>query len=280
MALRVITDSTADIPEKLIRQLGITVVPLNLHFGDEVLKDGEDIWAEEFFHRMTYESALPNTSQPSPGEFAEIYRQAAQDGDPILSIHLSSQLSGTYNAAKSAAETLGESYSIRVIDTGLVSMGLGWTVIEAARAVRDGLDEEAVLRRIEQIRSNARIYFSVESLEHLCRTGRFTHNDGMLYNIRPIMTMLDGHIVTTENFRGTSGRLSQRMLELIRQDMGGRPFRLAILHADQPEEVERVREILSHSDEDVKEVLVTSVGPIVGVHSGPGTIGLVAVPVS
>lgn len=278
MALRVVTDSTADIPEKLIRQLGITVIPLNLHFGDEILKDGEDIWAEEFFHRMTYEAALPLTSQPSPGEIAEVYRRTSREGDVLLSIHISSQLSGTYNAARLAAESLSEAIKVKVIDSGSVSMALGWTVIEAARACRDGLDEEAVLQKIKTAQEATKIYFSVESLEHLYRTGRFTHPDGSLYNIRPILSMKDGRIITVENFRGSSSRLSQRMLEKIRTDMAGRPFRLAILHADLQDEVERIRESLSLSEDQVIEIVVTSVGPIVGVHSGPGTIGLVAIP--
>jgi DegV family protein with EDD domain len=275
----VVTDSTADIPDRIARQLGIIVIPLNLHFGEEILKDGEDIWAEEFFHRMAYETVQPHTSQPSPKEFADLYCRSSQPGDTILSIHAASQLSSTFDMARQAAESMDSGRSVIPIDSGLVSMGLGWIAIEIARSVTRGESAEINLKRIEKLRSAISLYFSVETMEYLCRTGRYIHKEGPQFNQRPILSVREGQIATIGYFKGTNVKMGQYMLEQIRRDMAGKPFRLALIHANLSEEVERIRELMMESGDEIREMIVTSVGPIVGAHSGPGTFGLIAVPV-
>ncbi|HEX2952434.1 MAG TPA: DegV family protein [Bacillota bacterium] len=279
MALRVVTDSTADIPDRIARQLGITVIPLNLHFGEEILKDGEDIWSEEFFNRMAYETVQPRTSQPSPKEFTDLYCRSSQPGDTILSIHAATQLSSTFDMAQRVAFSMNSKRRVIPIDTGLVSMGLGWIVIEIARLAARGESIEMILERIQKLRSTISLYFSVETMEYLCRTGRYIHKEGPQFNQRPILSVHEGQITMVGYFKGTNIKMGQYMLEQIRRDMAGRPFRLALIHANLSEEVERIRVLMMESGDEIREMIVAPVGPIIGAHSGTGTFGVIAVPV-
>lgn len=280
MKVHVLTDSTADLPERIAEQHGITVVPLNLHFNGEVLKDGEDIWAEEFYHRMANELFVPETSAPSIDDFVASYRKIARPGETILSIHLSKKLSATVDNAQSAAEVVAPDINVIVLDSGQVSMGLGWTVLEAARSLQKGKGLENVLNRVIMAGEEIQTFFSVDNVEHLHRSGRIgtaTAAEGVL-NVRPIYGIANGELETVELFRGSMRSLSQHMAELIQDQVGNGRYRLAIIHAEQQEEVERIREVFSN-DGHVVELIVTYVGPIVGVHVGPGTIGVIAQPV-
>lgn len=279
MAVHVLTDSTADLPERIATQHGITVVPLNLHFNDEVLKDGEDIWAEEFYHRMVNESITPDSSAPTVEDFVAAYRRIAQPGDTILSVHLSEKLSATLKSARKAAELVAPDISVRVVDSRLVSMGLGWAVLEAARSLNEGVDLETVLQRLDQASERAVIYFSVDNLEHLHRTGRIgtaTAAEGVV-NVKPIFSIANGELVTVELFRGSQRSLSHHPAELVQQRIGDRRYYLALVHAEQQEEIERIREAFG-KDPRIEELILGYVGPIVGAHVGPGTVGVIALP--
>lgn len=279
MTIHVLTDSTADLPERIASQHGITIIPLNLHFNGEVLKDGEDIWAEEFYHRMINESILPETSAPGVEEFVAAYRRVAGPGETILSIHLSEKLSATLKHARQAAELVAPEINVVVLDSGLVSMGLGWMVLEAARLLQAGLELEAVIRLLRKIGEGMQVYFSVDNVEHLHRSGRIgtaTAAEGVL-NVKPIFSIVNGELVTVELYRGSLRGLGLHMAELAQAGAGGGFYRLAIVHAEQMEEVERIRGIFE-KDERVSELIVNYVGPIVGVHVGPGTIGVITMP--
>lgn len=279
--LRIVTDSTADLPAKVLKDHQIEVVPLNVHFGEEVLKDGEEIWAEEFYHRMKSEAHLPNTSQPSPAEFARVYEDLAKTADCILSIHISEKLSGTLSSAHLAAEMVKDQVEVVVIDSRVVSMGLGLITIAAARAVSAGAGRAEVEAEIARMQDQMALYFTVETLANLNRTGRIGMASalvGSLLNIRPILSFADGQIVPVEKFRGSAGKANLRLLELLSEAMAGEPCHLALVHADVPEEARRLEEILPQYVKPV-EVFVSTIGPIVGVHAGQGTIGVIAVPV-
>ncbi|MGE5528218.1 MAG: DegV family protein [Patescibacteria group bacterium] len=280
--LRIVTDSTADLPAKLITDYGITVVPLNVHFGEEVLKDGEDIWAEEFYHRLKNEVHLPNTSQPSPAEFARVYEQLAGEADCIFSIHISEKLSGTLSSAHMAAEMVKDKVKVVVVDSQVVSMGLGLIALAAARAAAAGADSAAVEAEIKRAQAQLSLYFTVETLAHLNRTGRIGKASallGSLLNIRPILSLADGTIIPAEKYRGSSAKANVRLLELLGEDMAGRPCWVALVHADAPAEAERLKGLIP-SYLEARETHISFVGPIVGVHAGPGTIGIMALPVA
>lgn len=279
--LRIVTDSTADLPEEIRKAHRIEVVPLNVHFGEEVLKDGEEIWAEEFYHRLKSEGTLANTSQPSPAEFVKVYERLAGEADHIFSIHISEKMSGTVSSAQLAAEMVQGKIGVTVIDSELVSMALGFVVLAAARAVMAGGGREEVVSAIERVRREIRVYFTVETLAYLNRTGRIGKASallGSLLNIRPILSLAEGLIVPVEKFRGTPAKANLRLLELLGEAMGGRPCRVALVHADVPEEAERLKSLLLQYVR-IEEFFLSMIGPIVGAHAGPGTIGVMAVPV-
>ncbi|MGE5551665.1 MAG: DegV family protein [Bacteroidota bacterium] len=281
-SIRIVTDSTADLPPKAVRDHKIKVVPLNVHFGEEVLRDGEEIWAEEFYHRLKNNSTLPNTSQPSPAEFVKVYEALADEADHIVSLHISEKLSGTLSSAHMAAEMVRDRIPVTVIDSTVVSMGLGLMVVLAARAIEAGADLAGVLGEIERARTELDLYFTVETLAHLNRTGRIGKASaliGSLLNIRPILSFSEGLIVPREKYRGSSAKANMRLLELIGESMRDRPCTAALVHADVPEEAARLLEMVPNYIK-AKETFVSTVGPIVGAHAGPGTIGIMAVPVS
>lgn len=278
--LRIVTDSTADLPAKAVKDYRLEVVPLNVHFGEEVLKDGEEIWAEEFYHRLKSEVALPNTSQPSPAEFARVYEALAPDTDHIISIHISEKLSGTLSSAYMAAEMVRDKVPVTVVDSTVASMGLGLIAIAAARAIENGADRAAVLAEIERARTQLDLYFTVETLANLNRTGRIGKASaliGSLLNIRPVLTFNDGQIVPHEKYRGSSTKANMRLLELLGAAMGDRPCTAALVHADVPDEAARLAD-LAPQYLKAKEIFVSTIGPIVGTHAGPGTVGVMAIP--
>ncbi|MGE5598395.1 MAG: DegV family protein [Bacteroidota bacterium] len=278
--IRIVTDSTADLPAKLVKEHHITVVPLNVHFGEEVLKDGEDIWAEEFYHRLRNEVVLPNTSQPSPAEFARTYEALAAEADRIISIHLSEKLSGTLSSATLAAETVRDRVPVTVIDSTVVSMGLGLIALQAAKAAEAGEGPEEILERVERTKQDMQLFFTVETLAHLNRTGRIGKASallGSLLNIRPILTFQDGLIVPREKFRGSGSKANLRLLELLGESVAGKRCEVALVHADAPDEAAHLAELAPHYVEAV-QIHLSTIGPIVGVHAGPGTVGVMAVP--
>ena len=158
MTVKVVTDSTSDLPTELAESLGITVVPLNVHFGTEVFKDGVDMTADTFYERLTSEAVLPKTSQPSVGEFLEVYENLGREADGIVSIHISSQLSGTYNSAVQASREPSVASLVEVVNTRHASMALGITaIVAAARAARDGLNAAKVARIAREVNDRCRV---------------------------------------------------------------------------------------------------------------------------
>jgi len=278
--LKIVTDSTADLPAQILKDYSIEVVPLNVHFGEEVLKDGEEIWAEEFYHRLKSEATLPNTSQPSPAEFARVYEGLADAADHIISIHISEKLSGTLSSAYLAAEMVKDRIPVTVIDSQVVSMGLGLLAILAARRAMAGAGLAEVKGEIGRAQAGLRLYFTVETLAHLNRTGRTGKASalvGSLLNIRPVLSFSDGSIVPEEKFRGSAAKANVRLMEILGEAMGGQSCIAALVHADAADEAERLRQLLPDYVK-AKEVIVSTVGPIVGVHAGPGAIGVMAAP--
>jgi DegV family protein with EDD domain len=272
VAVRVVTDSTADLPAEVARELDITVVPLTVHFGEETFYDGVDITSGQFFDRLRAAKDLPRTSQPSVGAFQEAYARLEGEADAIVSIHISSRLSGTYNAAVLAAEGVSGP-PVRVVDSRTASLGLGIAAMEAARAARDGADLETVVHVAERTLDGISIVFTLDTLEYLARGGRIGRASaflGTLLNIKPVLTVEDGEIAPVERVR-TRAKALDRLCDLLLD----RPaVRLgAVLHGQCPEDAERLLARLRARYPGVP-VMTGQVGPVIGVYTGPGVIGM------
>ncbi len=271
--INIVTDSTADLPESLIKELNITVVPLKVSFGDKVYREGIDISAKTFFEKLGQSTELPRTSQPSPGEFQEIYRELACDGSSIISIHLSSHLSGTCQSAQLAKSSLPH-LDITVVDSKQVSMGLGMIVLAAARAAKDGKTEIEILASIEKIIRKMQTYIVVDTLEYLKKGGRIGKASalmGTVLNIKPILTIEDGIITPFEKTRGKAKAI-ERIIELVKEfsDKNGL-IRSAIVHADALDEAVDLHGKLITGIKYC-ELIISEIGAVVGTHGGPGTI--------
>lgn len=280
MSVHIVTDSTADLPGKIIRGNQITVVPLNIHFGEEVLKDGIDIWSEEFYNRLRNEDLLPNTSQPAPGEFLKIYQRIAKPGDSIISLHISKEMSGTARSAEIAAEMLGEDIKVHVVDSRNVSAGLGLIALKAARLAARGTPASQILAEIETWKEQVGVYFTVNSLEYLQRTGRIGKASallGGLLNIKPVLTIEDGVIVPAEKVRGHFQKVALQIVTKLAERFGSEPLTVCFLHTDLPE-LNLILQKTAETRLNIAEPLTNLVGPIVGSHGGPYTLGIVAIP--
>ncbi len=273
MTVKVVTDSTSDLPSHLANSLGITVVPLNVHFGSEVFKDGVDMTADTFYERLTSEAVLPKTSQPSVGEFLEVYESLAQESDGIVSIHISSQLSGTYNSAIQASREPSVASHVEVVDTRHASMALGITAMAAARAARDGLDTDEVARVAREVNGRAECFAMLDTVEYLAKGGRIGKAKalmGSLLRVRP-MIRLDG--VVHELGKERSRQRGIARLKQIVRDMA--PIdEVSVMHSTTPDEASAVADELSDLLADDKKPIVARMGPVVGTYAGPGVLGM------
>lgn len=286
-AVRVVTDSTSDLPLDLARAHGIHVVPLMVIFGDRVFHDGVDLAARDFYERLEAEGVPPRTNPPSRGEFLKLYRESAAKKD-ILSLHLSEKLSQTVVNARAVAEEsatalaalrpAGERpFAIEVIDSASISLGLGLQALFAARMAQRGLLLPDIRRRIEAMRERFHVLFVVDTLDYLARGGRIGKARavvGKMLGVKPILGVVDGEVAAVDRVRG--GRAAHpRLIELFVQRVDPqRPVVAAVGHAKAPIWADRLRALLEQRFV-AAELLVTEIGPVVGTHSGPGTVGAV-----
>ncbi len=274
MTVRIVTDSTSDLPQDIVQRLGITVVPLNVHFGTDSFKDGVDISADEFYDRLLNGPILPTTSQPSIGEFAQTYEEVAGDADGILSIHISSKVSGTYNSAVQASSEARVSCPVEVVDTQQMSMGLGMTVMAAAAAVQKGCGLEeatAVVKRASELAECIALFETLEYLQKGGRVGKAGALIGSLLRIRPMIIIRDGevHELAKERSRPRGmARLQRTAREFAPVD------ELAVIHSTTPEDARAVADNLRDLLPDSNEPIIARFGPVVGTYAGPGALGL------
>ncbi|HIC94013.1 MAG TPA: DegV family protein, partial [Anaerolineae bacterium] len=231
--VRVVTDSASDIPPAMARELGITVVPCNVHFGQRTYRDGVDLSSDEFFAELARSPVLPTTSQPSVGVFEETYRRLAEETDQIISIHLPEKLSVTLNSARLAAQALPE-IEIAIVDSGQVSMSQGWLAVMAARAARQGRKLADIVALVREAIPRLRLVAMLDTLEYIHRGGRIGRVAAMLgtlLKVKPLVQVLHGEALPLENARTRWGAL-RRLVE-IAADMA--PFEeLAVMHARAP----------------------------------------------
>jgi len=274
--IQIVTDSSAHIPQDLIDRYRLHVVPLKVIFGADTYREGIDITNEQFYEMLGEAQDLPTTTQPAAGEFLEVYEKLAAAGDEIISIHLPSKLSGTYNSAMTAAKMLPEA-RIAVVDTPWISFALGMLVIQAAKAAEGGEGHDEVLRLIDELSSKMNIVFVVDTLEYLHRGGRIGGASallGTLLKIKPLLELRDGQIEPLDRVRTKRAAL-RRLLEVFEERVGGpgASVHIGVLHANALPEAEAIESEI-RSRFDVVESFFSEVGPVIGTHTGPGLVGL------
>jgi DegV family protein with EDD domain len=272
--IQVVTDSAADIPPQQAAELGITVVPLTIHFGDKTYHDGEDLTPTEFYALLKSNSNFPRTSQPSVGRFEQAYRTLGGGGAEIISIHLSSRLSGTFASATTASRNV-EGARVHLVDSLVAAMAQGELVLAAAQMVRDGRGVPEILQHVDSLRQRMHIGIMLDNLTHLQRGGRIGRAQGLLgtlLNVKPIVALEDGVVVPRQRVRTTA-----RALEELAG--GARAWgaleRMHIVHANAPALVEQLQALLRPFAPG--EVPVDFIGPVVGTHVGAGAIGLLSI---
>jgi DegV family protein with EDD domain len=271
----VVTDSTADIPDELVETLKIGVVYDYINFGTQSLRDKLDISRSEFYSRLESESVLPTTAAPGVGEFEAAFRQAGAPDVAIVSIHPPAHLSALYNTALLAAQAFPEG-CVTVIDSGQITMGMGWMVVAAARAAQAHQPLEAIVDLVISKRVRTRVVAALDTFEYLRRSGRVSWAQmvvGTLLRIKPMIQVGEGQILPLDRVR-TIRRAMTRLVELT--EALAPVESLAILHSDWPAGADELRRRLSHIGSN-EPLLTVDVTPVLGVHVGPRGIGVAVV---
>ena len=273
MTVKVVTDSAADIPPEVLKDLDITVVPIYVVFGHDTYRDRVDIGEEEFYSKLCQDSVHPTTSVPSPKDFADVYDRLAKETDEIVSIHLTSKESGTYNSALLAKDLIGSRCRIEVIDSLSVSMGSGMLAIAAAQQAKAGTRMERIVAMVRQSVPLTRILIMVDTLKYVVRGGRIGRPQGVLgtaLGVRPMLTMKDGDLKLTGLVR-TRAKGLERLF-----DFAQKPPRLkeaAVSYTTDQKDAESLADRIRRAFPSAP-VYVTRVGPALGTHAGPGAMGV------
>jgi len=269
----VVTDSTVDLTPELAKELGVTIVPLRVIFGDQAYREGVDITAEEFYERLVNNRRLPTTSAPSVGDFQEVYERLLEKGNSIVSIHVSGKLSATIRVAQAAKESVAEPTRIAVVDCQSITAGMGFVVLEAVEAARAGAKLAEVKATAESAAQRTQMRFMLDTLEYLRRGGRIGRARaylGTLLSMKPILSIREGELYPEERVR-TRTRGLERLVQWAVRHQNVR--RAAVVHATTPDEAESLRERLAMAFPNVN-VHIVRFGPVLGTHTGPGIIGI------
>jgi len=271
----IITDSSAYLPEDIVNELDLHVVPLTLHWEGESYRDGEDIRAEEFYERLAEADTIPTTSQTTVGEFERLFKDLLAKDYAVFAILISSGISGTYDSAIQAqANFPGE--PIEVMDSRLVSMALGFMVMTVARSAKNGASLSECKTLAQEVYPKIGVYFTVDTLKYLNKGGRINTAKrlvGSALNIKPIMEIRDGKIELVESVRSRK-KAVRRMLDLAARDIDGRaPVRISTFHAAAPDDNEALMAEAVDRFNPV-ETVTTYVSPVIGAHTGPGTLSI------
>jgi len=276
--VKVITDSTVDLPISYQQELAVDVIPLHVIWGEERFLDNINLTPDEFYRRLPASKQMPTTSQPSPQEFADFYNRYLPDYDGILSIHISAGLSGTVDSAMQAKSMLGVE-NIEVMDSRFTSLGTGFQVIAAARAAKRGASLKECKRIAEQVRESTRIFFVVSTLEFLKRGGRIGGAAALLgsaLDLKPILVINNGKIEALEKVR-TMKKALARIADILQEEIKGKgKHYLGFAQATAPVNCGILKqEIFSRIPmEDFHEVVEGGLSPVIGVHAGPGALAL------
>ncbi|MGB9880695.1 MAG: DegV family protein [Anaerolineae bacterium] len=272
----IITDSSSDIPPDLAQALDIRIIPLKILFGAQVFHDRVDITPQEFYRKLRASRTLPTTSQPSAGDFVQVYQEVSQAADSIVSIHISGALSGTVESAHMARTQMGESVPIHIVDSRSTSMGLGFMVLAAAKMAAEGQDAPQIVAQVQKLIPRMNVLFVVDTLEYLHKGGRIGGAKrllGSVLSIKPLLYLHDGQVDVLEQTRTKRGALN-RLLEVVEERIGtAHGVHMAIVHAEAPGEATALKEEMEKRFH-CQELYVLDLSPVLGVHTGPGVIGV------
>jgi len=273
MTIKIVTDSTADLPQALAEELGITVVPLYVQFAHNTYRDRIDISEEDFYQRLLNDSVHPSTSQPSPQDFADVYNKLSKQTDGIVSIHISNKLSGTCNSALQGKEIVAKECPIEVIDSEMVSMGLGLIAAKAATIASSGKDLQHVVEEIKQLIPDTRVWALFDTLKYLAIGGRIGKAKALLgsvLNIKPILVVKDGEMAPATQARSRSKGIdllydfASNFTDI--QD-------LAVMYTTTLDEAKALASRLS-AIFNREQIKIARLGPALGVHAGPGALAI------
>ncbi|ABR49278.1 degV family protein [Alkaliphilus metalliredigens QYMF] len=273
--MKIVTDSSCDIPRELIEKYNIDVVPLQIEIDDKNYSDGVDITHQQFYEKMKTSLGLPKTSQPSPQSFVDVYQDNIKKYGQILSIHLSSKLSGTCHSAMMAKEMVGEEEGrIETFDTLSGSFGVGAQVLEACHLVEQGLDMDTIIERLNEYREQTRVVVYLETLENAVKGGRVSKPKEFvanLLNLKPIVHVEEGYVRVLKNIRGKKKGMKFLLEEIEKKNIDYKDRVIGITHCDCLEDALILKEEIIKKFNPA-EVLVTTMGPVIGTHAGIGGI--------
>lgn len=280
MPVAVVTDSTAYLPAELLERHGIGVVPLYVVLAGRSGREGADISPQDVARALGTRGQQVSTSRPTTGDFVAAYRRSLDAGaDRVVSVHLSAELSGTWDAARMAAAQVGE-HIVTVIDSRSAAMGTGFAVLAAAAAAQRGAGAAAVADAARAAAAGTRTFFVVDTLEHLRRGGRIGSAAslfGTALAVKPVLHVADGRVVPLEKVR-TSARAISRLVQRVVETAAGRPVDLAVHHLAAPDRAQRLAADLREALPSIGELLVSELGAAIGAHVGPGAVGVVVSP--
>jgi DegV family protein with EDD domain len=271
MTVKIVTDSTADLPPRLAEELGITMVPVYLRFGDEVFHDGVDISADEFYRRLAHDPVHPSTTQPSPQDFIEVYKELVPKADGIISVHVSARLSGTCNSALQAREAVGRECAIEVIDSQLVTMGLGQLALAAHELARSGRSLAQVADAVKKMIPCIRVFGLLDTLKYLALGGRIGKVQALLgsvLNVKPMLTIKDGVLSPAGRVRSRAKGIDI-LFDFVKNAADIQD--LAVVYNTEREEAQAFVKRLGALF-PAEKIRLAQLGPALGVHTGPGII--------
>lgn len=274
MKIALVTDSTAYLPDNLLKKYNVSVVPLNVAFENESFREGIDITTKQFYEKVKLEVSLPTTSQPSIGELVSLYEELSVDYDAIISIHLSKQLSGTYEASKVAGKMV-ENIEVYSVDSAITTLPQGFLVMEAGEMINQNYLPEDIVYRLNQLSANMSAYFMVDDLGHLQRGGRLSGAQkviGSVLNIKPVLHFTKGEIHPFEKIRSRKKAL-KRIFELLEQDALNKSIRkVAFIHSNNEAGAKELQKQFNDKHPTI-ETYISYFGPVIGTHLGEGAIG-------
>jgi len=271
MTVKVVTDSTADLLPQLAKELGITVVPAYVRFGDEVYRDRVDISEDEFYQRLLHDPIHPSTTQPSPQDFVDVYKELVQEADGIISIHVSSKLSGTYNSALRGKEVVEKECPIEVIDSQVVTMGLGQLAIVANTIAGSGKNLQQVVEEVKQMIPSIHVFGLVDTLKYLAlggRIGKVQALIGSVLSVKPMLTIKNGELVPTGRVRSRAKGIDI-LFDFVKNAVDIQD--LAIVYNTTHDEALALAGRMG-SIFPKERIRLARLGPALGVHTGPGIL--------
>lgn len=275
MKVAIMTDSTAYLPEELRKELQIEMVPLSVVFGDRSYEEEIDLPASDFYPLVRDAKELPKTSQPSIGYMTEKLEQLAKEYDAVVSIHLSSGISGTYQSMQTAGSMV-DGIDVHVFDSEISCMPQGFYVLEAAKLAQEGATPSTILARLKEMKQSMRAYFLVDDLTHLHRGGRLSGAQalvGSMLQVKPLLHFVDTKIVPFEKIR-TQKKAIKRLISLFDEDAKtGKPIRAVVIHANCPDEAKAIVSELERNYPNA-EISTSYFGAVIGTHLGEGSLGL------